>query len=218
MDQTRQLLLGAPIEVVPERRCHVRPELHHLKRSLVSVAIFCAIIQIVSATWIVESFDSPNAANEIAVTMLETGKYQGGNWQRLKGPEIGNVDSELRYFHLPVEPLLLTMAFRVLPPGFHPYIHVPIAVVLVIAASLVAAVIGGPKLALVTGTWISIQPFIVIHGPVWDDTFLSAALSWLLCAILLSRAKAEVDRSSNDLVPKPPLQPVVSVPYLLWRF
>jgi hypothetical protein len=89
-------------------------------------------------------------------------------------------------FHLPGEPLYLAAAFRYLPGALLPYIHVPVIVVLLFSASWVALRLGGPAVAAAVGAIAILQPFILLHGSVWDDTILGAACEWSVFALMMA--------------------------------
>ncbi len=128
----------------------------------------------------------PNAALAIASNLAASGRYEGGNWQRLKGTVVPS-DPPLRSYHLPGEPVYLAAGLALHRPALFTYWHVPVAVLLVVAAAAVALALFGPDAALVAGLIAALDPLMVIHGPVYDDTFLGAALFWLVAAIALSR-------------------------------
>jgi hypothetical protein len=72
-------------------------------------------------------------------------------------------------------------------------VHVPIAVALVAAVTVTALTVAGPSVGLAAGLTASIDPFVLAHGPVWDDAFLAAAFEWTLFAMVIvaaSRAPA----------------------------
>ena len=101
---------------------------------------------------------------------------------RLWGPGAPGTDLPLRYYVLPGEPLYLASAFAVLPPSAERYVHVPITVLLIGAVVAFAAIVGGPRLGVATGLVAALQPFMIVHGPVWDDTFLAASMEWVALA------------------------------------
>src|SRR5258708_15108055 len=141
-----------------------------------AMGIFCLALQL-AAVRFVPSFETPNASLLIARNLAEHGSY-GCNvcWSRLHGPDAGSEQGPLRMFHLPGEPLLLAASFRFLPPPVLHYIHIPVTVLLLMTAVYWGLKLGGAAVAITTGVVASLQPFILLHGPVWDDTFLSAAL------------------------------------------
>jgi hypothetical protein len=144
------------------------------------------VIQFISATWWLKPYVMPNAALAIASNLAASGRYEGGNWQRLKGTVVPS-DPPLRSYHLPGEPVYLAAGLALHRPALFTYWHVPVAVLLVVAAAAVALTLFGPDAALLAGLIAAFDPLIVIHGPVYDDTFLGAALFWLVAAIALSR-------------------------------
>jgi hypothetical protein len=107
----------------------------------------------------------------------------------------------IRAYVLPGEALLLAGAFRTLPVPLHRYIHVPITVAFVVAIAAVALVSAGRKAALATGVLANLDPFVVQHGPVWDDALLAAALQWSFLAIVVHRlSDRSIGRTSRTLV------------------
>ncbi len=155
------------------------------------------VIQIISATWWLKPYMMPNAALVIASTLAASGRYEGGNWQRLKGTVVPT-DPPLRSYHLPGEPVYLAAGLALHQPALFAYWHVPVAVLLVVATAAVALALFGPDAALLAGLIAAFDPLIVIHGAVYDDTFLGAALFWLIAAIALSRWVAT--RSARNAV------------------
>ena len=168
-------------------------------RLLAAVAAVCLAVQLISATFIVRDPESPNAATRIART-LEAG---GGYAIALPADhrDRGAVGLQPRRAHqLPAEPLLLAMAFRLLPAWLEPYLHVPITVAFVVAIAVAGWAAGGPRVGLVAGLVASLDPFVAVHGPVWDDMFLAAALEWTLfagMALHFRRQAAETALRSN---------------------
>ncbi len=155
-----------------------------LANHLVLVGVLCGIIQIISATWLVTWHDTPNASLKIARNILQDGRYEGGYWALLRGPSVQPGRDEPRFFQLPGEALYLAFWFRILPEKMQRYVHVPVTVALVTSVTYVGALLGGPWLGLGTGILASVQPFVILHGPVWDDTFLTAALVWMVAGML----------------------------------
>jgi hypothetical protein len=148
------------------------------------VALGCLVLQVASATLQKRDFSSPNAATMIAKAVVERGEFAAHAWPRTRMTTSG-VEEPLRAFHLPGEPLLIAAGLRVLPASLLPYLHVPIALLFVTAVAAVAFRIGGRAFGLIAGAVASLDPFVVAHGPVWDDTFLAAALEWTIFAVLL---------------------------------
>jgi len=138
----------------------------------------CLVLQVVSASVQQRSFDTPNSASMIARSLAERGEF--------------NVVGR-RAFQLPAEPLYLAAGFVSVPEQLWPYLHVPIAVVLVAAVTVTALIVAGPSVGLAAGLTASVDPFVLAHGPVWDDAFLAAAFEWTLFAMVIvaaSRAPA----------------------------
>ncbi len=148
-----------------------------------AAGICCLAVQLAAATWLVQNFQASNISTEIALNLLATGRYEGGQ-TKLKGPYTDANPGFFRRYHLPGEPLYLATVFRVLPQEARRYAHVPITVLLGASVAYVASWMGGASLGLVAGLYASLQPFVVFHGPVWEDTFLAAALIWLVVALL----------------------------------
>ena len=182
---------------------------------LVFVALFCGAIQIASATWIVPDFESPNAAAVLARNLVREGRLSvpAGERQLLMSRE--RRAEPLRAFLLPGEPLLLAAAFAAFPVPLHRYVHVPVTVLFVTAVCAVAFIVAGRGAAIAAGALASLDPFVVVHGPVWDDTFLAAALEWTcLAAIAYSLAQpARVGRWPMGLA-----VPVLAAAAALTRF
>jgi hypothetical protein len=102
-----------------------------------------------------------------------------------------------RAFQLPGEPLYLAAGFLVVPPSLQRFLHVPVTALLIVAIAAVAGIVAGSKAAFVAGVIASLEPFMLVHGPVWDDTFLAAALEWTLIALAareLRRSQIEGER------------------------
>jgi hypothetical protein len=138
---------------------------------LFAVAAFCLLVQMLSATLQERSLETPNAATWLAQSLARDGQFAYG---------------ELRALQLPGESLYLAGGFMVLPQQLWPYLHVPVVVVLVTAIAAIALIVGGPRLAVAVAAVASLDPYIVRHGPVWDDTLLAAALEWSLLAMLIA--------------------------------
>jgi len=160
--------------VIPER----------FRRRLASIVCFCIALQIVSATWLVKDFDTPNASTIVARSLVARGRYAVAFGGRLWGPSSPHARDSLSYFVLPGEPLYLAASFKVVPERLHPYIHLPVTMLLLAAVTAFAAALGGARLAVATAAVASLEPFVIFHGPVWDDTFLAAALQWSALALL----------------------------------
>ncbi len=58
---------------------------------------------------------------------------------------------------------------------------------LVLAITWAAIVIGGTELGLIAGLLACFHPYLVSHGRIYDDCFLSAALEWTVLGILLAQ-------------------------------
>jgi hypothetical protein len=149
--------------------------LRSVRWAISAVAAVCVVSQLLSATFLVERFETPNGSTELAQNLARTGRYE---------IDVQGV-SPWRAFHLPGETLYLALGFSRFPPSLHRYLHVPIVVAFVIALALVAGRIGGPRLALATGLVAALDPFVIGHGPVWDDTFLAGAAEWSVLALLV---------------------------------
>jgi hypothetical protein len=137
------------------------------------VAAACLSLQVASASVQQRSFETPNSASLIARSLVADGEFQ----------IVGR-----RAWQLPAEPLFLAAGFSVLPASLWPYLHVPVTTALVMAVTIAATTLGGPILGLVTGVLASLDPFVLIHGPVWDDAFLAAALEWAVFAAVIVAA------------------------------
>lgn len=138
------------------------------------------------ARFLVTSFDTPNVSVEIARNLAANGTYVCNECgTRLYGP-ISPGEKPLRMFLLPGEPLYLAACFRYLPDSLLRYIQLPFTVLLVLAASYVAQKLAGTLISVLVGVLATLEPFFVLHGPVWDDTFLGAALVWAIFALLFA--------------------------------
>ena len=161
-----------------------------------TVVALCALaLQLISASVRTRSFETPNRATDIARNLAERGEYAAAMWRTTPDATGRVVGAPLRAYILPGEPLYLAAGFRWLPASLHRYLHVPVTVLLVLATAAMGFLIGGRAMALATGALAAFDPFVVVHGPVWDDTFLAAALEWSVLAFLLSRftnARAEI--------------------------
>jgi hypothetical protein len=150
----------------------------------IGLASFCLAIQLVAASLVVTSFDSPNSSTLIAENLAKHGTYACGPCTvRLHGTDRSG--EPLRMFHLPGESLYLAACFRYLPSGLLHYAHAPFTALLVLAASYVALKLAGKLLAVVAGLLATLEPFVILHGSVWDDTFLGASLDWAVFALLV---------------------------------
>jgi lipopolysaccharide/colanic/teichoic acid biosynthesis glycosyltransferase len=147
------------------------------RRALGLVLGFCLLIQLTSATWPSRSFETPNESTAIARTLVQDGVFASG---------------EARAYQLPGEPLYLAAGMRLMPSALWPYLHVPVAVAFVAAVAIIGFLAGGWPVGLAAGLAASIDPFVLVHGPVWDDTFLAAAFEWWIVvgvAVAFARAK-----------------------------
>jgi hypothetical protein len=153
------------------------------RRLIVAVGALALLVQAASAQWLVPSVETPNASREIAERLATGRSYEAAYGARLWGPRAASRELPRAYL-LPTEALYLAGIFRILPPPLHRFAHVPIAALLIIAVAAAAASFGGPRVGAAVAAVAALQPFVVRHGPVWDDTFLAAALVWLVLAVL----------------------------------
>jgi lipopolysaccharide/colanic/teichoic acid biosynthesis glycosyltransferase len=154
-------------------------------QTLLIVAAMCLLVQTLSATLQARSLETPNTSAWIARTIVEDGRFASG---------------ALRAYHLPGEPLYLAAGFAVLPESFQRYLHVPVVVLLATSIAAVGFAAGGPPLGLAAGLIATFDPFVVIHGPVWDDTFLAAALDWSVFAIIATACAGAIPRIGSGMV------------------
>lgn len=167
-------------------------------RVLATIAGVCLFVQITSATLIVRDLESPNAATRIARTLVSGGGFAIAPAATPDDTPVPAVRPQpRRAYQLPGEPVYLAVAFRLLPSACEPYLHVPVTLTLILAITAVALAAGGARVALLTGLIASLDPFVVIHGPVWDDLFLAAAAEWTLFAWLIT----ELRRRSRGSIP-----------------
>jgi hypothetical protein len=170
---------------------------------LATVAGVCLLIQVASATFLVRDVESPNAATRIARTLAAGEGYAIAPLPGGRDP-LSVADPPRRAYHLPGEPLYLALGLRVLPGSLHRYLHVPIAMILIVAITVVALAAAGPRVAITAGVLASVDPFIVAHGPVWDDLFLASAAEWTLFAIAarqFHRVTSPGPRARRDIAP-----------------
>ena len=151
---------------------------------LVFIAGLCLATQLVSATCLVSNPTSPNAAAVLASSIVERGEFAVRAWPRTAKTTSG-AEEPLRAYHLPAEPLYLAAGFRFLPPTLSRYLHVPVTVLFVTAVAAVGVWVGGRLVGLLAGVLATFDPFVLVHGPVWDDAFLGAALEWTIFAVLV---------------------------------
>ncbi len=104
---------------------------------------------------------------------------------------------ELKFFHSPGHPLLLAFFFKLLPASLERLIHVPIAAGFIVAVALVLqAWMRDLRIALLASLIVGLNPFYIIHGPVFDDTFLGATQEWLLLVMIIGLARKQQATSS----------------------
>jgi hypothetical protein len=84
-------------------------------------------------------------------------------------------------------------------PWAHRYIQIPVVITLTVAVAATAALLGGPTLGLLSGAIAALDPFIVVHGPVWDDAVFGTALLWVIFAIAIHRWRRDRDTNNTDL-------------------
>lgn len=161
-----------------------------LARMAILVAALAVISQLLSAS-LVESTVSPNASYRLAQSLANDGSYEIEAWHRMVGDNEEN--KQLKMWHLPGEPLYLAVGMKVLPQPMMRYLHVPVTAALIVAVAIFAGVVFGPRVGLVTGIVAILQPFVLVHGPVWDDAFFGAAAYWsvaALASLVLVQARA----------------------------
>lgn len=162
---------------------------------LTALLLICAVIQVLSATFVRSDFATPNASTHIARYMLETGTYGLNAWHRLKGTDDASLtNGPMRMFQLPAEPLYQYVSFRVLPAYLQRYCHIPFVLLFVLAVFLVADAVLGRTRAIVTALIVTLHPFIIVHGPVWDDATMGAACEWSCLALLLTVQRKHLGR------------------------
>lgn len=155
-----------------------------MKHTLSIVAGVALVLQTASAVLQVRGLETPNASTAIARHLVDRGEFA------LIGGSSGMAPPTIRRaVQLPGEPLYLAAGFLVLPASFHRYLHVPVSIALVTAIAAVGCVLGGRRMALATGLIASFEPFVLRHGPVWDDTFMAAALEWTVFAVVIHRLR-----------------------------
>lgn len=155
-----------------------------------ALAIVVIASQAASARWLVDDFETPNASTQAARSLATTGRYATNGGERLWGPNAPSTEEPLRFFVLPGEPLYLAAAFVIVPRSLLRFLHVPVTALLVLSVASFAGAFGGIRLGCTTALVGALDPFVVMHGPVWDDTFLAAALVWLALAVLGWRVSA----------------------------
>lgn len=154
------------------------------RHPLRATVIFCALLQLLCATYWVPGFESPNTSAITARRLAADGQYVMFN-QRFWGPNAP--PDSLRRYELPGGPLFLAAGFRLLPEPLWRFIYVPVTVSMVVSVACFAGWLGGNSLALLTGLVASLQPFLLRHGAVWDDSFLASGLVWFCLALLARR-------------------------------
>ncbi|HZQ91257.1 MAG TPA: hypothetical protein VFA60_05640 [Terriglobales bacterium] len=164
-------------------------------RAAIVLALLTLVLQAVSATWVVHSFESPNGTTLLARTWLRRGEYGLFSWQRLVGwSHVASRVEPLRMFHLPGAAVYQLAVFETLPEPFHRYQQLPITLLFVLAVFRVATLAGGTRAGAAAGFLAACYPFMVVHGPVWDDAMLGAALEWAALAMIVS---AIMERSES---------------------
>jgi len=180
--------------VAADRSVRVRALLLHRAAPWVALGFFL-LLQLLSARFWVSSSSPPNRALDIAVHLVSQGSYACPACNlRLHGTNGG---TPFRMFLLPGEPLYLAECLRYLPAGLLRYAHVPIVVLLVAGAGHLAQRLSGTLLASTAVMVAILDPFVLLHGPVWDDTFLGASCDWAVFALLLSALDARSGRSAT---------------------
>jgi hypothetical protein len=153
---------------------------------LLVIATLTLTIQFLSARSDPDKTLAPlNAAQEISGHLAWEGHYVGGNWVRLKGV-VRPQDPPLKAFNLPGYVWYAAAMWRAFPRA-HRYLQIPVVILLTVSVAWFAATLGGPTLGLLAGLLAALDPFMVIHGPVWDDAVFSTALLWLIFAIAAYR-------------------------------
>lgn len=144
------------------------------------------VTQAISAVWVAKSLEPPNAAGLIARQLAHSGEFSCPVCgTRLYGRG-GGIDTTVRMFQLPALPLYLAAAFRYAPEALLRFLQLPFNALLVFASTWMAQRLAGPVVAAMAGAIAIFEPFVFVHGPVWDDTFSGAALTWAVFAILLA--------------------------------
>ena len=154
-----------------------------MSRVLAVILATCAAVQVLSATWVVRDFTTPNVSREIAEHFVATGEYAVGG---------------ARAYQLPAEPLLIAAGLH-LPSALRRYLHLPVVLLFVGSVTATAFAVCGPRVAAFAGALAIADPFIVVHGPVWDDAMLAASLEWLVIALLVTALPGQV----RDRVARP---------------
>lgn len=152
---------------------------------LSGILLLCALAQIGAALWLVDSFDTPNDATDIAKNLVATGEYLDYAGWRLYGSVQPQSDMPLQMHQLPGEALYLAAGFSWLPASLWRFLHLPVMLLLVGSIMWCTRHFFGKPAAVIAGLLATAHPFLLLHGPVWDDTFVTAALDWLIVAVLL---------------------------------
>ncbi|MGH9384220.1 MAG: hypothetical protein ACRD2N_08055 [Vicinamibacterales bacterium] len=139
-----------------------------------------------SASFLERDLQTPNSATQIAQRLARDGVYGVDSWHRLRGRAAPAPSEPLRAFHLPAEPLYLATGFKTLPESSWRYLHVPITVLLIVAIAATAFLLYGKTTAVMTSAVALVDPFVLAHGPVWDDVFLAAMGEWAVIAVLFA--------------------------------
>jgi hypothetical protein len=160
------------------------------------VAALCLVLQILAATFLPRDPDSPNASTAIARALIERAEFAAYAWPRDARTPSG-AEEPLRAYHLPVEPLYLAFGFRWVPAALLKYLHIPFTVLLVTSVAAAGMWTGGRAFGRTAGVIAGLDPFIVAHGSVWDDTFAGAALEWFIFALLLKSLAVDDTKGST---------------------
>jgi hypothetical protein len=153
---------------------------------LVLVGAVALSLQLLSAGCVVEEFETPNTSTRIARHLAAHGEFA------IRTGAASPNDSPLavlRAYQLPGEPLLQAAAFTWLPAPAWRYLHTPIVVVFVLGIAFAGWTTGGERAAIVAGMCAAADPFVFVHGPVWDDAILAAALDWSVVGLVLASAR-----------------------------
>ena len=161
------------------------------RRVLWIVAGLALVTQVGSATLTRRPLDTPNLSTAIARQLVQTGHFAVPAEYRVRAPDGGPPRGDVRAYQLPGEPLFLATAFHVLPEAAWRYTHVPVTVLFVVAVAGVALLMAGRDAALLAGLVAVADPFTLVHGPVWDDVWLAAALEGAVLALVLRETAAD---------------------------
>lgn len=157
-------------------------------RVVAVTCLLCVISQAIVASWptSLEAFHSPNTSTAIARQVAAGGDYSVRRWDRLRGPDPRNDVDELRMFHLPGSTLYQAAGFTLLGETAQRFMFVPFTVALVTLACWWGCRVGGTVLGALVGAIGLLHPFVQLHGPVWDDATMAAALDWTLATMVVS--------------------------------